>query len=73
MINGHLSEIVQTLRGGKQGDALSCALIIPMFGIDIFMVLGSSYSLDLSCNQNQKPFEKKFATLASRAVYLDMI
>ena len=31
---------MQILRGVKQGDATSCALIIPMFGISIFMLLG---------------------------------
>ena len=32
----------------------------------------NTYIIDLSSNQNQKPFEKEFATLAARAVFVSL-
>ena len=41
----------------------------PVFGVKEFVCQSL---FDLSSNQNQKPFEKKFATLAARAVFVNL-
>ena len=41
----------------------------PVFGVKEFVCQSL---FDLSSNQNQKPFEKKLATLAARAVFVNL-
>ena len=59
---GHLEYSKQTRKNFK----ITKPLLIS-FRTDIVL---SARLFDLSSNQNQKPFEKKFATLAARAVFV---
>ena len=55
------------VNGVKELVRLSVCLSVTNFDLNY---LGSGRIVDLSSNQNQKPFETKFATLAVRAVYV---